>query len=233
MNATIEKIKALNMLTGSINPTIIYNEGWMIKLLVIESMIEKLEIGGIDFDRFTNKNWSSEALIASPFVDAKKNREGYTHADIILGDFEIDYSERGEVKKKESAEILGIIEAKMGSNLSQSTTNAPDYNQASRNVCCLAHTTQNTDCETFFIITAPQKTIDKYNFKEQTAQIKTQIEKRFPLSGIDFDEKIRKKVDECTIAIISYEEWIEKIINYEVKSLLSVFYEKCKKYNKI
>ena len=38
----LEKIKALNMLSENINPTIIYNEGWIVRLLVIESMLEKI-----------------------------------------------------------------------------------------------------------------------------------------------------------------------------------------------
>src|SRR5574337_1158961 len=75
MSSTIEKIYALNVLAKNINPTIIYNEGWMIRLLVIESMIEKLNIEGIDFEMLATKNWSSEALIKSPFVEAKKYRE--------------------------------------------------------------------------------------------------------------------------------------------------------------
>jgi len=49
MNLIAEKIQALNSLSEGINPTIIYNEGWMIRLIVIESMLEKLKIKGIDF----------------------------------------------------------------------------------------------------------------------------------------------------------------------------------------
>lgn len=78
MNTTAHKIKALNSLSEDINPTIIYNEGWMVRLLVIESMTEKLKVKNIDFGLLASKKWTSEALITSPFVEAKENKQGYT-----------------------------------------------------------------------------------------------------------------------------------------------------------
>ncbi|HPW67646.1 MAG TPA: hypothetical protein PLS84_11285 [Salinivirgaceae bacterium] len=230
----LEKIKALNMLSENINPTIIYNEGWIVRLLVIESMLEKITIENIEFGKLANKKWSSEALIASPFVTTKINREGYTHADIILGDFDVNYGERGKVVLADMPEILGIIEAKMGSSLSKGTRNAPNYNQASRNICCLAHTTQSTDCGTFFIIAAPQSIIKKYNnFEEQINQIKPQISERFSHSEISYSKEIEKKVSECKVSVISYEDWINKLKHAEIKNMLIDFYNQCKKYNKI
>jgi hypothetical protein len=221
------------MINENINPTIIYNEGWIVRLLVIESMLEKITIENIEFGKLANKKWSSEALIASPFVTTKINREGYTHADIILGDFDVNYGERGEVVLADMPEVLGIIEAKMGSSLSKGTKNAPNYNQASRNICCLAHTTQSTDCGTFFIIAAPQSIIKKYNFEEQINQIRTQISERFSHSEISYSKEIEKKVSECKVSVISYEDWINKLKHAEIKNMLIDFYNQCKKYNKI
>ena len=237
MSSTIEKIKALNILTGNINPTIIYNEGWIIRLLVIESMNEKLSIRGINFGILANKNWSSEALISSPFVEKNlKNREGYTHADIILGDFTVDYNERGEVKINESPKILGIIEAKMGSNLSPGTSNAKDYNQASRNICCLSYVTKNKlDCEIFFIIAAPRETIEKHGIELQIerAKILIQIRDRFKHSNIEYLPEIQSQVEKCKILSICYEEWINEILDTDVKKHLNGFYKECILHNKI
>lgn len=118
-------------------------------------------------------------------------------------------------------------------NLSKGTANAPDYNQASRNVCCLAHTTQSTDCDTFFIIAAPQSIIKKYNFEEQINQIRTQISERFSHSEISYSKEIEKKVIECKVSVISYEDWINTLKDNEIKNILIDFYNQCKKYNKI
>ncbi len=212
MSSTIEKINALSILTENINPTIIYNEGWMIRLLTIESIIEKLKIKGIDFERLATKNWSSEALVKSPFVQAKEFREGYTHADIILGDFSINYDERGEVKLNDSPEYLGIIEAKMGSNLSQGTSNAKNYNQASRNVCCLSYLTRGyPDCEIFFAVAAPKMTIEKIKNQIERDIITNQIKERFQYSKDNKYPEIKGKVEKCKVLSISYERWIEEI----------------------
>ena len=237
MNTTAEKIKALNSLTERINPTIIYNEGWMIRLMVIESMIEKLKIKGIDFGLLANKNWSSETLIASPFIKAKENREGYTHADIIIGDFNVSYTERGEVVLDDFSEILGIIEAKMRSNLSQGTSNAKsNYNQASRNVCCLSHVTRkNPTCKLFFMVVAPEMIISKHEIEKQVERenILKQISERFQHSKETYISEIQCQVEKCEIIVISYEEWIDELRDNEVKILLNKFYNECLKHNKI
>jgi len=174
----METVELLNELykklsPSKINPTVIFNEGWMTRLLVIESMRIGIVIDDIDFRNLAKKEWSSEALISSPFVGIDKNPEGYTHADIILGDFKIDYLNRGEITVKDDAQILGIIEAKMGSNLSQDTSNAKDYNQASRNICCLAHNTINfSTCDIFFMVVAPDNKIKSNKIIDQVSKEK-------------------------------------------------------------
>ena len=97
----------------------------------------------------------------------------------------------------------------------------------------MAHTTQSTDCDTFFIIAAPQSIIKKYNFEEQINQIRTQISERFSHSEISYSKEIEKKVIECKVSVISYEDWINTLKDNEIKNLLIDFYNQCKKYNKI
>ena len=240
---TSKTIEALNSLLIGINPTIIYNEGWMIRLLVIESMIQRLVIKGFDFGKLKQENWSSEALIKSPFVNAKTKREGYTHADIILGDFELDYEKCGEaILKKENANILGVIEAKMGSNLSQNTSNAKNYNQASRSICCLSYITRDTDCDIFFIVAAPEKKIKDYNIENQInpENIKNQIEERFnhyfetnEENILSQKDSILKQVQKCKILVIGYNEWIVEIEKNEPNKIMREFYNNCLKFNKI
>ena len=220
-----------------VNPTVIFNEGWMTRVLVEISIKEQLKIGNIDFSKL--HNWSSEALIDSPFVTVKEKREGYTHADIILGDFEIDYSQKGKIEVNKNAQILGIIEAKMGSNLSQRTNNADDYNQASRNICCLAYNTLKAHghCNIFFIVVAPQSTIKKYDieFQIENTTLKNQIIRRYETSNEKLGQDLLKKIEDNknNILTISYEEWINKIKNQTDKKLLNNFYNNCLKHNKI
>lgn len=180
------------------------------------------------------ENWTSEGLISSPFINFKNNREGYTHADIALGDFSIEYKNRGEVIVSPDAKIFGIIEAKMGSNLSQGTTHAPDYNQASRNIACIASSKAPDECQMFFAVVAPKDMIIKHDINCQLKKniIINQIKKRFKLSNIVPNDEIIERAEKCKIMLISYEDWIKQLNNAN-KSDIEEFYDKCKYWNKI
>lgn len=238
MNSINDIIKSIHTNQPNVNPTEIYNEGWMTRLLVYHSIEKKIKLKTIDFGKI--KNWTSEALISSPFIHAKNNREGYTHADMALGDFTVDYEKGGKINIPQSAKTFGIIEAKMGSPLSQGTTHAPNYNQASRNVACIAENTSDT-CSSFFYVVAPEsqmKKVHKNGFCNedlvQPSVIKDQIAERFDLHNSvneanPNETSIKTRVPNCRIGTITYEEWLKKLASDE----LDKFYMSCKKWNKI
>ncbi len=238
MEAILNIIKSIDADNAQINPTEIYNEGWMTRILTYYSIQEKLNIGEVDFSRVNN--WSSEALISSPFVYAKEYREGYTHADMALGDFKVEYEKRGKIIIQDTANLFGIIEAKMGSNLTQGTTKVERYNQASRNVACIAYNTLNIDCEIFFGVVGPKTKLDKHDILNQIDPdfIYMQIEDRFNMYSDEFQRsnnmpEMLKRVRQCKTWMITYEQWIDKFKNKEINAELSEFYNKALKYNKI
>lgn len=238
MNSFLDIIKSIDSRLPNINPTEIYNEGWMTRLLVYYSLQEKINLEDLDFKKI--ETWTSEALISSPFVKADFKREGYTHADMALGDFSVDYKDRGEIKILDNAKIFGIIEAKMGSNLSQGTTHAPNYNQASRNLACIASNTFDKECEIFFGVAAPEKMLKKHEIKEQI-DLNTmicQIEERFSDYTSEFKKDVKmdliiSKAKRCNVWMISYEKWIENFNHVEIKKILKEFYNKAKFWNRI
>jgi len=242
MNSILQIIKSINSSNPNINPTEIYNAGWMTRLLVYFSVQDKLTIKNIDFSEI--KNWCSEAVISSPFQPRKRGDklgEGFTHADMTIGDFKVDFSTSGEIKLDESAEKFGIIEAKMGSNLSQGTKNAPNYNQASRNLACIAEKIlENNRCKTFFGVVAPRTQLKFHKLNEQTDKesMLLQITKRFEMYPEEF--RLNKRMNEVLeiakmtdVWVLSYEEWINSFTKNETKKVLSDFYKKAKKWNKI
>jgi len=238
MIATIAQV--INSISSQprLNPTAIYNEGWMTRLLVYRSIEQKLVINGIDFGNL--KNWTSEGLISSPFVFARTKREGYTHADMALGDFSIKYEERGEITVEKDARFFGIIEAKMGSNLSQGTTTVPFvYNQASRNVACIATQTHDKNCTIFFGVVAPADMLLKHDIDAQLKLIEQQILDRFALYDnlnepkVADREAIMSKVRTCNIWSFSYEDWIDCFTDLTVKKELNDFYTECRKWNRL
>ena len=65
-----------------------------------------------------------------------------------------------------------------------------------------------------------------------------QIENRFSPYSDDFRKKqemqsIITKARGCKVFLVSYEEWIDEFEDGEVKELLTEFYEKSKKWNRI
>lgn len=235
MDKVFESI--INCEKTMINPTILYNEGWMIRLLVKHSIKENIIIEGIKFKGINN--WTSEALISSPFIEAPKLREGYTHVDIAIGDFEVDYEISGKLILN-SPKLFGVIEAKMKSNLNPGTSNFKKYNQASRNVACIAKNLLGSDCKSYFIVVAPKVMIEKNKINDQIDKktILEQVEKRFDVYDDSFKtkesySKIIDNINKMTIISLSYEEWINKFTNLETKKKLENFYSNCKKWNRI
>lgn len=138
----------------------------MVRLLVYYSI--KYGIVVINKLRFSEiYNCTSEVLISSPFIKVKENLEGYTHVNIAFGDFTMDFESKGEININEALKTIGIIEAKMGSNLSQGTKHAKRYNQVTWNIACMLHNVKDDSCKLYFGVLAPQNTIKKYDFKSQ------------------------------------------------------------------
>ncbi len=238
MKNITDVIKSIYSVFNHVNPTVIYNEGWMTRLLVNQSMKEKTKLNGVDFGKISK--WTSEALISSPFIQADQHREGYTHADIALGDFDVDYNKNGKIIISENAKIFGIIEAKMGSNLSKGTKHFSDYNQASRSLACMSSQTYDKNCEIYFIVVAPQMILVKHKIDKQIDlnNMIQQIRERFKEYSDSFKsaqnmDLILSKAGTCSVKSWSYEEWINAIVNPDSKKFLSDFYDKAKECNRI
>lgn len=183
---------------------------------------------------FYNKasNWTSEGLISSPFVKAPEKREGYTFADIARSDFNINYADSGEIIVNPDAKVFTVIEAKMGSDLSQGTTHAGNYNQASRNISCILS-------NTFFCVVAPEKQIKKHDIVDQinVKKIYDQVKERFSCYNDEFKNKhnaneILARIEGFNSFTISYESWIASF-DGETKRDLHDFYKNALKWNKL
>ncbi|WP_297089428.1 hypothetical protein [uncultured Draconibacterium sp.] len=240
MEAFIKIVESIQTEQPNINPTEIYNEGWMTRLLVHYSIKHQINVVNLDFSMI--KNWTSEALMSSPFIleVAQPYREGYTHADVALGDFNVDYEVRGEIDIPNDARVFGIIEAKMKSNLSAGTTYVKDYNQASRNIACIAHNTRASDCKIFFVVVIPEQMKEKHGIvpKVDKTFVYNQIQSRFELYDENHEVRVNEsavlsKVKKCEIIVLTYEDWISTFTDSQSREFLSDFYEKCRKYNRL
>ena len=120
-------------------PTLLFNEGWMLRLVLDYYSSNRNLSHQLSF--MANSKCYSELLLPSPFSPryrGDKLGEGYTHADGVIGHFTIQNKGKGDIKLEDGVKQFKVIEAKMYSPLSKGTSNCPYYNQAARNVACMA-----------------------------------------------------------------------------------------------
>ncbi len=260
----IEKIYEILKKVGINFPnTDLYNEGWMLKL-VLDWFSEKNDLKH-HLSVPKDGSWYSEALLPSTFLDKGPNKnslaEGYTHADGVIGHFPTfgeNTDNKGELVLNNNASHFNIIEAKMFSNLSKGVTHSPKYNQAARNVACIAEVLYRSMLKQkkknfmeflkefsslgFFVI-APEDHINskKCNIKRFTNNdsIKKRVEMRvseYKGEKDDWLNKIFYKLMEQSnfkIKILTWEEIIEfiKIHDKDSGNQIEKFYEKCLEFN--
>ena len=241
INKITEILKRSDSSATNINPTILYNEGWMTRLLVEVSLQQRIQINNIDFGQINH--WCSEGLLSSPFLARKRAdnlAEGYTHADIVLGDFSVDFAKRGDITPRGLDGVFGVIEAKMGSRLSSGTKNAPNYNQASRNVACIAFNTISTRHSIFFSVVAPERKIEDYGIRHivNLQVMLDQISRRFDSYDrssriFALKENVLDRAKTCTCSVLSYESWLDALSGSNDYPALVEFKERCYKFNRI
>jgi len=117
-------------------PTQLYNEGWMLRLAL--DWFNKTKSVGHPLSLSSGARWYCEALLRSQFFATRQRdplAEGWTHADAIIGNFTI---RAGEAILDPDAQEVKVTEAKLFSPLSGKTNHAPSFDQAARNVACIA-----------------------------------------------------------------------------------------------
>ena len=191
--------------------------------------------------------WYSEALLPSRFhpQSRRDNRgESFTHADGIVGHFSIQPGERGEATLEADARQFVVIEAKLGSGLSQGVKNAKDFDQAARNVACMAHMLGNKGIRpdtlerlAFYVI-APQEQIDggvfgslvtKDSIREKVAARVTQYDGQWDTWLRTIFEQALGRMD---VGLLSWEEILAFLLAADSDaSALREFYARCIRFN--
>lgn len=235
-----------------IPPTELYNEGWLLRLIInwfSEFNNTSHELAFVDKD----SRWYSELLLPSQFLAryrGDKLAESYTHADGVIGHFKRGNEGKGDILLEEHARQFMVLEAKIYSKLSNRVTNADYFDQASRNVACIAEVLNRSDMNIdeveklgFYVIAPEEKLNDKTNLLEFTNKnnVKEKVKKRVD----DYEGKSgeRKKewyndwflptLNKAEVKCLSWEEIIYFIKQSDKNYAedLSSFYKKCLKYN--
>lgn len=240
--------------------TILYNEGWLLRL-VMNWFANNRDVTH-DLAFYNDANWFSEALLPSIFLPRQrgdKRGENHTHADGVIGHIIIgDQSKAGLTLQKDAKQFI-VLEAKIYSSLSSGISNARYYNQAARNVACMAEVLKRNDVnpkqvtKLGFYILAPLEQFKKVpDFKSFTEihdlssrhSVPAVVNQR--VGEYKYDKKHYEEVnhwhrdwfnpmlEHLDIKLISWEEIIEFITNHDTQygTDLNQFYQDCLLFNK-
>ncbi len=116
-------------------PTEIYNESWLVKLIMSQASALPAEDHPLSF--LPGSSWFSEALLPTVFKARTQGdplSESRTNADVVIGHFRIGHKAKADFELLENTSQFTVVEAKVGAPLSKGTANAPYFDQAARNV---------------------------------------------------------------------------------------------------
>jgi len=246
MNILTDLLAAYDPEFPHFRPTEIYNESWLVKLIMSQASPIPAEDHPLSF--LPGSSWYSEALLPTIFKARKQGdplAESRTNADGVIGHFRIGHKAKGDFELLETPRQFMIVEAKVGAPLSKGTINAPHFDQAARNVACMAECLALANLNPAslerldFIVLAPAKAIGKGTFAEKMTKtsIRSKTERRVAAYQGDLDcwfkEKFLPALERVQLHSLSWEDAIDWIRahNPQAADQLDDFYQLCLKYN--
>jgi hypothetical protein len=248
LTAALERVGQLFLSSGTragiLPPTALYNEGWMLRLVL--DWFARQEPMGHPFDVMPRHGWRSEVLLPSAFLARRRGdelAESFTHADAIIGVTRAG-SGRGDVLPAHETKQFVVVEAKLMSGLSAGTKRAATYNQAARNVACLATALAQGelkphDITAGFVVVAPASQIDAGIFNDwcKKERIIEVVRARVAAYKGDRDEWLQctflPAVSAIDVQLLSWESVLEhvRLRDAENAAALTEFYERCLLFN--
>lgn len=241
--------------SGNFPPTLIFNEGWLLRLVLDWICKNEKELSEIKF--LENSSWFSEGLLSSPFHHRSRHdklAEGKTHADGILGHFTLNNGSKADIKPTENGELFSVFEAKLFSSFSPGTKYFPEFNQVSRYISCMAylnseHSQEKNDYQHFFFSALfPSERSSEHEFliNLEKEKIFNDVSKRieayqtegrqqdFDKLSIWFKSQFVPFLEKVVIKQITWESIIEEISFFDntFSEQLDSYYQKCLNHNR-
>ena len=227
-------------------PTILYNEGWLLRLVV--DWFSKSGVSNHPLSFPKDGHWFSEARLPSAFLPRFKGdplAESHTNADGVICHFVIGSKGKTDLELTPNVTHFVILEAKLYSELSKGVKNAKYYDQAARSVACIAEVLRRADHkpESFsqlgFYVLAPKDQIKSRTFSSHLDKqsIKDKVNRRKnPYKGERDDwykDWFTPTLEVIDIRSISWESILELISRDDSKigDSLKEYYSRCLTFN--
>jgi hypothetical protein len=256
MRRVSELLSAVGTEQGRLPPTTLYNEGWMLALVLDWFSRRAPSAHPLAFE--AGARWYCEGLLRSPFLARHRGdelAEQWTHADGVIGHTHL-MPGRGDLRLDPDATQLVVVEAKMCSPLSGGVRRASFYDQAARTVACMAEVCA-TSAAPFslsrvgFVVLAPEAQIKRKVFgtlvtRESVAEKVRERVAQYgqPPYGDPAGESFAAKqrwleasfepfLSRTDVSLLSWESVIETVAadEPEVGVELSDFYRRCLTFN--
>lgn len=242
MKILTDLISSFDPSNPNFRPTELYNESWLVKLVLDQAS----KISGSEFPIgfLSGSTWFSEALLPSAFEARYRGdplSESRTNADGVIGHIAIGKKAKADLELDNNATQFTVVEAKINSPLSSGTSNAKYFDQAARNVACIAEVLARSKVDATnllkldFVVLAPRNSIDNGTFAEEmkASSIQAKIERRVSEYDGDldqwFEDRFQPVMNQIKLYSVSWEETIQWLGEYSpsAASDLSEFYRKC------
>ena len=240
--AVIDRIARILGDHSAILPTELYNEGWMLRLVLDWYSQRPGSDGRALFEQ--DARWFSEGRLSSQFLPryrGDKLAETHTHTDAVVGHFDI--AQRSEVRPQSGAAQLLVLEAKLASKLSPGTKWAPGYDQAARSVACLAHVAGEAGIAPGslssygFWVFAPRKRLGEFTSLATTESVKAKVRKRVDQFGDDktawYNEIFLPHLESMSVGTMAWEDLLDAMESEGAGTEFREFYQNCCTYAKL
>lgn len=245
MRLLSDLITSFDARNPNFRPTEIYNESWLVKLIMHQAAT--MHDNDFPLGFLAESTWFSEALLPTAFKSRSRSDplgESRTSADGVIGHFIIGKKGKADFELKNKPNQFTVIEAKIGSSLSKGTSNALDFDQAARNVACMAEVIAQSNLRPSsfsrldFIVLAPEYSIIKGTFRKQIDKdsIRSKVKKRVSAynGALDswYEDHFEPTLNCLRLCSLSWEEAIEWIGQEKISEAdaLNDFYSLCLKY---
>jgi len=224
----------------------LYNEDWLLRLVVDWFSNSKISDHHLSFPK--DGHWFSEARLPSAFLPRFKGdplAESHTNADGVIGHFVIGSTGKTDLELIPDATHFVVLEAKLYSGLSKGVTNAKYYDQAARNVACIADVLKRADrnpksfTQLGFFVLAPKDQIKSRTFSRHLDKqsIKDKVNRRIKPYDRELDEWFKEwftpTLEVIEIHSISWEAILDIISKRDLKigDSLKEYYSHCLTFN--